>query len=170
MLEMFEDLVWFVIFLVRMSTRSGTYQRRSTHYDKRRSGKFGQMHSPNSLGKPFSKISLVYSCKQALLSNLSNLTLLLLLCCCDTQIFITLIDKLKLGIKANDELQPDVRELIDNMNRLSILPNDFEGKLKIQKWFTLLRAMNASEEIDDEQARNFSLDLENALYAFNNSV
>lgn len=44
------------------------------------------------------------------------------------------MDKLRLGIKANDEIQPDLRELIDVMNRLSILPSNFEGKLKIQKW------------------------------------
>jgi ESCRT-I complex subunit VPS28 len=45
------------------------------------------------------------------------------------------MDKLRLNIKANDELQPDLRELIDVLNRLSILPSDSEAKLKIQKWF-----------------------------------
>ncbi len=50
------------------------------------------------------------------------------------QLFITLMDKLRLGIKANDEIQPDLRELIDVMNRLSVLPSKFEGKLKIQNW------------------------------------
>lgn len=45
------------------------------------------------------------------------------------------MDKLRLGIKANDELQPDLRELIDVMNRLSKLPSDFEAKTKIQKWY-----------------------------------
>ena len=44
------------------------------------------------------------------------------------------MDKLRLGIKANDEIQPDLRELIDVMNRLSVLPSKFEGKLKIQNW------------------------------------
>jgi ESCRT-I complex subunit VPS28 len=80
------------------------------------------------------------------------------------------MDKLKLGIKANDELQPDLRELIDNMNRLSILPNGFEGKIKMQKWFTQLQSMSASEEIDEEQSRNFFLDVENAYYSFNQAM
>jgi ESCRT-I complex subunit VPS28 len=44
------------------------------------------------------------------------------------------MDKLRLNIKANDELQPDLRELIDVLNRLSILPPDSEAKIKIQKW------------------------------------
>lgn len=44
------------------------------------------------------------------------------------------MDKLRLGIKANDEIQPDLRELIDVMNRLSLIPTGFEGKIKIQKW------------------------------------
>jgi ESCRT-I complex subunit VPS28 len=44
------------------------------------------------------------------------------------------MDKLKLGIRSNDEIQPDLRELIDLMNRLSILPSNFEGKIKIQNW------------------------------------
>lgn len=44
------------------------------------------------------------------------------------------MDKMRLGIKANDELQPDLRELNDVMNRLSILPANFEGKTKIHKW------------------------------------
>ena len=43
------------------------------------------------------------------------------------------MDKLRLNIKANDELQPDLRELIDVLNRLSILPPNSEAKLKIQK-------------------------------------
>jgi hypothetical protein len=44
------------------------------------------------------------------------------------------MDKLKLGIRSNDEIQPDLRELIDLMNKLSILPSNFEGKHKIQNW------------------------------------
>jgi ESCRT-I complex subunit VPS28 len=51
------------------------------------------------------------------------------------------MDKLRLGIKANDELQPDLRELIDVMNRLSILPSDSEAKSKIQKWYILLKIL-----------------------------
>ena len=80
------------------------------------------------------------------------------------------MDKLRLSIKANDQLQPDLRELIDVMNRLSSLPPDSEAKSKIQKWYTQLQSMSASDEIDEEQSRNFLLDLETAWYAFNQSI
>ncbi len=86
------------------------------------------------------------------------------------KLFITLMDKLRLGIKANDELQPDLRELIDAMTRLSKLPADFEGKQKIQKWHSQFQSMSASDEIDETQSRNMLLDLETAYYAFNQAI
>lgn len=85
-------------------------------------------------------------------------------------LFITLLDKLKLGIKANDEIQPDLRELIDVMNRLSMIPTRFDGKLKIQSWYSQLQEMSASDEIDDDQSRNMALDLETAYYGFNQLI
>lgn len=80
------------------------------------------------------------------------------------------MDKLRLGIKANDELQPDLRALIDAMNRLSKLPADFEGKTKVQKWYAQFQTMSASDEIDEAQSRNILLDLENAYYLFSQAV
>lgn len=80
------------------------------------------------------------------------------------------MDKLRLGIKANDEIQPDLRELLDVMNRLSKLPSDFEGKLKVQKWYAQFQSMSASDEIDETQSRNLLLDLETAYYAFNQAI
>jgi ESCRT-I complex subunit VPS28 len=44
------------------------------------------------------------------------------------------MDKLRLNIKANDDLQTDLKDLYDVMNRLSLLPTDFEGKQKVYKW------------------------------------
>ena len=43
------------------------------------------------------------------------------------QLYITIMDKLRLEMKAKDELQRDIRDLLDTMNRLSVLPEDFEG-------------------------------------------
>ncbi len=80
------------------------------------------------------------------------------------------MDKLRLGIKANDEIQPDLRELIDVMNRLSVIPAKFEGKVKIQGWYSKLQEMNASDEIDEDQSRNLILDLETAYYGFNQII
>ena len=80
------------------------------------------------------------------------------------------MDKLNLSIRGNEELQPELRELIDNMNRLSILPNAFEGKIKLQKWFVQFQSMSASDELDEEQSRNFLFDVESAYYAFNQAI
>ena len=33
------------------------------------------------------------------------------------------------------QIHPDLRELMETMNRMSILPADFEGRNKVQKWW-----------------------------------
>ncbi|CAB3375518.1 Hypothetical predicted protein [Cloeon dipterum] len=82
-------------------------------------------------------------------------------------LFITLMDKLRLEIKAMDELQPDLRDLHDTMNRLSILPTDFEGKEKVADWLNTLSSMQASDELSEQQSRQFIFDLETSYNAFN---
>ncbi|CAH8639232.1 unnamed protein product [Schistosoma bovis] len=49
-------------------------------------------------------------------------------------LFITIMDKLRLDIRAVDELHPDLRELYETLYRLSILPADFEGKDRVKAW------------------------------------
>ena len=44
------------------------------------------------------------------------------------------MDKLRLEIRAMDEIQPDLKELMDAMSRLMLLPADFEGKEKVKTW------------------------------------
>ncbi|XP_076041972.1 vacuolar protein sorting 28 [Oratosquilla oratoria] len=82
-------------------------------------------------------------------------------------LFITLMDKLRLGISANDELQPDLRELQDNMTRLSIIPQDFEGRAKVSEWLTTLDGMTADEQLSETQIRQLIFDLESSYNAFN---
>lgn len=82
-------------------------------------------------------------------------------------LFITVMDKLRLEIRAMDEIQPDLRELMENMNRLSIIPADFEGKEKVKKWLDTFNGMSASEELDDSQVRQMLFDLDGAYNAFN---
>lgn len=48
------------------------------------------------------------------------------------QLFITLMDKLRLEFRAMDMIQPELRDLRDTMDRLLMLPEDFEGKLKVR--------------------------------------
>ncbi|KAI4500583.1 hypothetical protein M0802_004175 [Mischocyttarus mexicanus] len=82
-------------------------------------------------------------------------------------LFITLMDKLRLEIKAMDQLHPDLRDLMDTMNRLSILPSDFDGKEKVSEWLQTLNNMSASDELSDTQVRQLIFDLETSYNAFN---
>lgn len=82
-------------------------------------------------------------------------------------LFITLMDKLRLEIKAMDELHPDLSDLMDTMNRLSILPSDFEGKEKVRYWLSTLNAMQASDELSETQVRQLLFDLDTSYNAFN---
>lgn len=77
------------------------------------------------------------------------------------QLFITVMDKLRLEIRAMDEvqlrggagrgrpgsgrgagshgasclqIQPDLRELMETMHRMSHLPPDFEGRQTVNQW------------------------------------
>lgn len=83
-------------------------------------------------------------------------------------LFITIMDKLRLGIKAMDELHPELRDLVDTMNRLSLIPENFEGKTKVKTWLETLNSMQASDELTDDQIRQFLFDLESAYSSFNN--
>ncbi|UJR14547.1 hypothetical protein I4U23_001543 [Adineta vaga] len=82
-------------------------------------------------------------------------------------LFINLMDKLKLNIRANDMLQTDVRELLDVIHRMNLIPSNYIGREKISKWLNTLTNMNAAEEITEEQARQFQLDLETCYSEFN---
>ena len=44
------------------------------------------------------------------------------------------MDKLRLEIRAMDELHPELKDLSESMNRMSTLPSDFEGKVKVHMW------------------------------------
>ncbi|KAJ8964318.1 hypothetical protein NQ317_018827 [Molorchus minor] len=46
-------------------------------------------------------------------------------------LFITIMDKLRLDIRAMDDLHPELRDLVDTMNRLSILPSDLKENRKL---------------------------------------
>ncbi|CAH2056936.1 unnamed protein product, partial [Iphiclides podalirius] len=82
-------------------------------------------------------------------------------------LFITLMDKLRLELRAMDMIQPELRDLKDTMDHLSMLPEDFEGKLKVQEWLDKLSEMSASDELSESQVRQLVFDLETAYGAFN---
>ena len=81
--------------------------------------------------------------------------------------FITLLDQLELGTKTMDELYPYLKDLNDNLNSLSLLPSDFDGKVKISKWLTNLSEKEASHEITDNEVIQMKFDLKSSYDAFN---
>lgn len=81
-------------------------------------------------------------------------------------LFITIMDKLRLKMNTMDALHFDVKDLADNMNRLSLIPKDFEAKQKVETWLSTLNDMQASDELNDNQVRQFLFDLESAYADF----
>ena len=82
-------------------------------------------------------------------------------------LFITTMDKLRLDIRANDELQPELGDLADTMSRLSLIPDSFEGKDKVSQWLKTLSSMQASDELSEIQVRQLLFDLETSYNSFN---
>ena len=85
-------------------------------------------------------------------------------------LFITIMDKLRLGIKSMDELYTDFKDLSDSLDRLSDLPPNFEGKAYISKWLTTLSGMSAADELDDAQVRQMTFDIENTYSEFQKTL
>jgi len=83
-------------------------------------------------------------------------------------LFITIMDKLHLNIRAKDEIHPEMRDLKLTMERLTIVTNDYEGKQLLDKWLSTLAEMKASDELTEEQARQLLFDLDQSYKSFNN--
>lgn len=81
--------------------------------------------------------------------------------------FITISDRLKLGMKSMDELLPDLRELHETMGRLTILPPSFEGSSRVKTWIDKMSTMSASDELDDAEIRQMTFDMDTSLNEFN---
>lgn len=85
------------------------------------------------------------------------------------QHFITAMDALKLDQRAVDEVQPLVADLAAGLGRVPHVPCA-AGKAALAKWLVQLNAMRASAEIDDEQARQLSFDLDCAYSEFHRDL
>jgi len=51
---------------------------------------------------------------------------------------ITLMDALKLNMAAVDQMHPLLSDLLVSIGKVSGLPNDFEGKVKVKEWYDAL--------------------------------
>jgi len=86
------------------------------------------------------------------------------------QHFITTMDSLKLGMKAVDQLHPNLTDLVDSINQVSSLPPDHESRLKTKEWLKKVSSMRASEELSDDDVRQMSFDLDHAYNSFHRFV
>ncbi|KHN00114.1 Vacuolar protein sorting-associated protein 28 like 2 [Glycine soja] len=82
------------------------------------------------------------------------------------QNFITSMDSLKLNMVAVDQVHPLLSDLYASLNKLTILPPDFEGKTKMKEWIARLSKMGAADELTEQQARQLHFDLESSYNSF----
>eukprot|EP00995_Heteronema_vittatum_P001098 NODE_1153_length_1053_cov_4.360558_g793_i0.p1 GENE.NODE_1153_length_1053_cov_4.360558_g793_i0~~NODE_1153_length_1053_cov_4.360558_g793_i0.p1 ORF type:complete len:187 (+),score=75.31 NODE_1153_length_1053_cov_4.360558_g793_i0:74-634(+) len=83
------------------------------------------------------------------------------------QHFITLMDYLKLGQVAVDQLHPCLNDLVDTINKHDA---DFAGKQKLLDWLVKMNNMKASEELDVEAARQLLFDVERTYNDFHRAL
>lgn len=81
--------------------------------------------------------------------------------------FITICDRLRMGQKSMDDLLPDLRELHETILRLTILPPTYEGSKRVKTWIDKMSTMNASDQLDDDQARQMTYEMDTSLNEFN---
>ncbi|KAE8215586.1 hypothetical protein CF327_g1147 [Tilletia walkeri] len=81
-----------------------------------------------------------------------------------TQAFITFTDALKLKLRAKDSLHPLLSELVVCYTRSGEGAGavNEEGRAKMLHWLIKMNQMRASEEIDEEQARQLLFEIEGA--------
>ncbi|MCL7051770.1 hypothetical protein MKW94_006877 [Papaver nudicaule] len=82
------------------------------------------------------------------------------------QYFITAMDTLKLNMYAVDQVHPVLADLLASLDKLTILPPDFEGRVKMKEWISRLSRMGAADELTEQQSRQLHFDLESSYNLF----
>ncbi|KAG5561501.1 hypothetical protein RHGRI_004520 [Rhododendron griersonianum] len=71
-----------------------------------------------------------------------------------------------MNIIAVDQVHPLLSDLLSSLNKLAILPSDFEGKTKMKGWIAILSKMGAADELTKQQVRQLLLYLESSYNSF----
>lgn len=85
-----------------------------------------------------------------------------------TETFITLLDAIKIGLVEKDTLHPLLVEIIQAVNKVT--DKDFDSKGKIVQWLISLNQMRAADKLNDEQAREFEFDMQQAYHGFKSTL
>ncbi|CAD7923792.1 unnamed protein product [Amoebophrya sp. A120] len=72
----------------------------------------------------------------------------------------TLIDSLKMNMRAVDEILPTLKETLGSVNKINGLPKELEGREKLQHWLVRLHQMAADDALSESEARQFAFDVE----------
>jgi len=86
------------------------------------------------------------------------------------QHFITAMDSIKLNLVSVDALHPLLSDIVDSLNKNISLPPDFDGKVKLRNWLTILNQMKASDELNEEQVRQLLFDLESSYNSYHKTL
>ncbi|KAH7291121.1 hypothetical protein KP509_29G001300 [Ceratopteris richardii] len=86
------------------------------------------------------------------------------------QHYITAMDSLKLNMVAVDQVHPLLLDLLSSLNKVPMLSANFEGKIKTRDWISKLSRMGASDELNEQQARQLLFDLDSSYNAFINAL
>ena len=81
-------------------------------------------------------------------------------------LFITVSDRLKLNLRAMDELHPDIKELYETLLTMSTLSNDHTSVVKVKKWLDKLEGMSVHDELSEEEAREMVFELDSSQSEF----
>ncbi|KAJ2860441.1 Vacuolar protein-sorting-associated protein 28 [Coemansia aciculifera] len=84
------------------------------------------------------------------------------------QDFITTMDALSMNMTSVDKLHPLLTDLLQSVNAASFLPPDYRWKASFRDWLIRLNKMKASDELDEEQARQLLFEVEQAYSDFKN--
>ncbi|KAJ3436200.1 vacuolar protein sorting-associated protein 28 [Anaeramoeba flamelloides] len=76
--------------------------------------------------------------------------------------FITAMDSVKLNMIAVDQIQPILTDLMNSINKIENLPQNYQGSKRLMKWLSTLNLMKASDELTEEQSRQLLFELETA--------
>jgi ESCRT-I complex subunit VPS28 len=85
-----------------------------------------------------------------------------------TENFITLLDAIKIGMVEKDMLHPLLVEIIQAVNKVT--DKEFDSKGEIVKWLIKLNQMRAADRLNEEQAREFSFDIQQAYQGFKRTL
>lgn len=83
-----------------------------------------------------------------------------------TELFITVMDAVRLNMIAVDQIFIPQKDILDSLHRIKSIPATHEVPTKIQYWVTTLSQMRASDSLTEEQVRQLAFDQEQTYSQF----